>query len=107
MIQEEEQAWEYFVETRDTLQFFCLSGWIEQFQKHVKDFIQERLSKAIKIMAVPEKGEEDTVHPHGLRHLVAGAIQEEELVQQPDHTLPMQSWTEQSYGTAVLLWVSD
>ena len=36
-------------------------------------------------MAVPEKQEEDTVHLHHLRRLVAGAFQEEELVQQPDH----------------------
>jgi uncharacterized protein YdeI (YjbR/CyaY-like superfamily) len=85
MIQEEEQAREYFEETRETLQLFCLSGWIEQFQQHVEGFIEGRLAEAAKIMALPEKEEEDIVHLHGLRRLVAGAFQEEELVQQPDH----------------------
>jgi hypothetical protein len=66
MIEEEEQAWEYFVETRDALQLFCLSGLIEQFQKHVEDFIQERLAKAAKIMAEPEKEEDHTICLHGL-----------------------------------------
>src|SRR5258708_29391266 len=26
-------------ETKDILQLFCLSGWIDQFQKHIEDFI--------------------------------------------------------------------
>ena len=84
MIQEEEQAREYFEETRETLQLFCLSGWIEQFQQHVGNFIQARLAEAAKIIEKPEKQEEDMVHLHRLRRLVAGAFQEEELVQQPD-----------------------
>ena len=84
MIQEEERAQEYFEETRDTLQLFCLSGWIEQFQQHVGNFIQARLAEAAKIIAISEKQEEDIVHLHQLRRLVAGAFQEEELVQQPD-----------------------
>ena len=84
MIQEEEWAWEYFEETRETLQFFCMSGWIKQFQQHVEIFIQARLAEATKIIAAPEKQKEDIVHLHWLRHLIAGAFQEEELVQQPD-----------------------
>ena len=66
MMQEEEKAREYFEETRDTLRLFCLSGWIEEFQQHVENFIQERLAEAAKIMAVPEKQEEDTIHLHRL-----------------------------------------
>ncbi|KAN0128685.1 hypothetical protein V8E53_013504 [Lactarius tabidus] len=85
MMQDKKQAREYFLETRETLQLFCLTCWIEQFQKHVNDFIQEQLAEAEKIMTVLEKEEEDTIHLHGLQHLIAGAIQEEELVQQPDH----------------------
>jgi hypothetical protein len=85
MLQGEEQAREYFEETRDTLQLFCLCGWIKQFQWHVENFIQARLAEAAKIIAVPEKQEEDIVHLHRLRRLVAGAFQEKELVQQPDH----------------------
>ena len=36
-------------------------------------------------MAAPENEDEDCVCLHGLRHLVAGAVQEEELVWQPDY----------------------
>jgi hypothetical protein len=85
MIQMEEQARQYFLETRETLQLFSLSCWIEPFQKHVDDFIQEQLAEAAKIMAVPGKEPEDAIRLHGLWHLIAGAIQEEELVQQPDY----------------------
>jgi hypothetical protein len=85
MKQEEDRAREYFEETKNILRLFCLYGWIDQFQKHVEDFIQERLAEAANIMAVPGKEEEDSVRIHGLRRLVAGAIQEEELVQQPDY----------------------
>ena len=84
MIQEEEWAREYFEETRETLQLFCMSGWIKQFQQHVEIFIQARLAEATKIIAAPEKQKEDIVHLHRLRRLIAGAFQEEELVQQPD-----------------------
>jgi hypothetical protein len=85
MVQEEEQAREYFEETRDILQLFFPSGWIEQFKHHVEIFIQARLAEAAEVIAVPEKQEEDIVCLHQLRRLVAGAFQEEELVQQPDH----------------------
>ena len=66
MVQEEEQAREYFEETRDTLQLFCLSGWIEQFQQHVEHFIQAQLAEATKILVLPEKQQEDIVHLHRL-----------------------------------------
>ncbi|KAN0136929.1 hypothetical protein V8E53_005370 [Lactarius tabidus] len=61
MIQMEEQAQEYFLETRETLQLFSLSCWIEPFQKHVNDFIQEQLAEAAKIMAVLGKEPEDAI----------------------------------------------
>ena len=85
MKQEEERAWEYFEETKDTLQLFCLSGWIDQFQKHVEDFVQERLMEAENIVAVMGKEEEYSVRLHGLQRLVVGAVQEGELVRQPDY----------------------
>ncbi|KAF8258471.1 hypothetical protein EI94DRAFT_1707973 [Lactarius quietus] len=70
------------------LQLFCLSRWVEQFQKLIEDFIQETLVKAANIMAVPaipvKKGE-DIICLHSLQCLVAGTIQEEELVQQPNY----------------------
>lgn len=83
MIEEEEKAREYFEETKDILQIFCLCGWIDQFQKHVEDFIQEQLSEAASIMAVTGTEEEDSIRLHGVRRLVAGAVQEGELVRQP------------------------
>jgi hypothetical protein len=83
MIEDEEKAQDHFEEIKDILQLFCLRGWIDQFQKHVEDFIQERLAEAASIMAVP--GTEDSVRLHGLRRLVAGAFQEGELVRQPEY----------------------
>jgi predicted phage-related endonuclease len=85
MTQKEEQAREYFDETRDILQLFCLSGWIAEFQKRVQDFITERLDEAANIIAEPGSEMEDIIRLHGLRRLVAGAVQEEELVRQPDY----------------------
>ena len=85
MAQKEEQAREYFDETRDILQLFCLSGWITEFQKRVQDFIKDRLDEAANIIAKPSSEAEDIVRLHGLRRLVAGAVQEEELVRQPDY----------------------
>jgi hypothetical protein len=83
MIEEEEKAREYFDETKFTCQLFCLSGWIDQFQMHIEDFIGERLLEAKSISTVP--GAEDSVRLHGLRRLVAGAVQEGELVRQPEY----------------------
>lgn len=84
MIEEEEAARDYFEETKETLQLFCLRGWMDHFQKHVEDFVQERLLEAASIMALDTE-EEDFVRLHGLRRLVAGAIQEGELARQPEY----------------------
>jgi hypothetical protein len=66
MIEKEEKARVFFEETKDILQLFCLCGWIDLFQKHVEDFIQERLSEAESIMAVPDTEEEDSIRLHGV-----------------------------------------
>jgi len=84
MIEEEERACDYFNELKLTLQMFCLFPWTDLFQMHAEDFIQEKLSEAASIMATPGI-EEDPIHLHGLRRLVASAIQEVELVQQPGY----------------------
>ncbi|KAF8261273.1 hypothetical protein EI94DRAFT_1705647 [Lactarius quietus] len=60
-------------------------GWIDQFQNHIETFIQEHLTEAAAIMTLPGTAEEDIVHLHSLRHLVASAVQEEELVWQPEY----------------------
>jgi hypothetical protein len=85
MMQEEEKAREDFEDTKEVLKLFCLSGWVEQFKKHIQDFIQEQVDAAANIIAAPVEEEEDVVRLHGLRRLVAGAVQEEELVQQSDY----------------------
>jgi hypothetical protein len=85
MAEEEEKAKEYFEETRDMLQLFYPCGWMDEFHRRVADFIQERISEAKNIMAIPFKGEEDYACLHGLRRLVAGAYQEGELVRQPNY----------------------
>ncbi|KAH9020122.1 hypothetical protein EDB85DRAFT_1896310 [Lactarius pseudohatsudake] len=85
MIEEEERAGDYFNELKLTLQMFCLFPWIDLFQMHAEDFIQERLSEAASIIAAPGIEEEDSLRLHGLRRLVAGAIQEVELIQQPGY----------------------
>jgi hypothetical protein len=85
MKQQEERAREDFEETKDILRLFCLCGWMDQFQKHVEGFIQERLEEAANITAVPGNAEEDSTRLHCLRRLVAGAVQEGELAQQPDY----------------------
>ncbi|KAH9168199.1 hypothetical protein EDB89DRAFT_2074136 [Lactarius sanguifluus] len=85
MVEEEERAHNYFNESKIILQTFCFFPWIELFQKHAEDFIQEWLTEAASIIALLGIEEEDTIRLHGLRHLVAGAIQEVELVQQPGY----------------------
>ncbi|KAF8272279.1 hypothetical protein EI94DRAFT_1697620 [Lactarius quietus] len=87
MVRDEEQAREYFGETKDILQLFCLCGWMDQFHKHVEDFIQEKIGEAERIMAVPQKEENDYVCLHGLQCLVAGAVQEVELVRQHEYAI--------------------
>jgi hypothetical protein len=85
MMEEEKKAKEYFEETKDILQLFYPCGWMDEFHRHVEDFIQEQISEAESVMAIPFKEEEDYVHLHGLRRLVAGASQEGELVRQPNY----------------------
>jgi len=87
MIEEEEKARDYFEEVKDTFQLFCLCGWMDQFQKHVEAFIQDRLAEAASIIKVPGAEEEDSIRLHGLRRLVAGAVQEGELVRQPEYAV--------------------
>ena len=89
MIEKEENAWQHFEELKDILQMFSLGWWKKNFKHHVDEFIGDRLIEKELITAVPcknkEEEENNRIHLHGLRHLVAGAIQEWELVQQSKH----------------------
>jgi hypothetical protein len=83
MMVEEEKTREHFEEMKDIFQIFYPCRWIEVFQKYVDDFVQDRLLLAKNIMAKPVMKEEDCVRLHGLRRMVAGAVQEGELIRQP------------------------
>jgi hypothetical protein len=82
MMAEEEKAMEYFEERKDILQLFSPRVWMDEFQKCVEEFIQRHLLAA-KIITATSVTAEDYAQLHGLRRLIAGAIQEAELVRQP------------------------
>ncbi|KAF8257568.1 hypothetical protein EI94DRAFT_1708845 [Lactarius quietus] len=88
MIKEENEAQEYFEETKDILQMFCLSRWMDQFQNHIETFIQECLSEAAAIMTLPGKAEEDILAPFKRRSWYSSL----------NMRLLAQSWTKQTYG---------
>ena len=89
MVEKEENAWQHFEELKDIVQMFSPGWWEKNFKDHVDEFIRDRLIEKKLITAVPgesiEEEENDRIHLHGLRRLVAGAVQEWELVQQPKH----------------------
>jgi hypothetical protein len=68
---------------------FSPGWWKKNFKHHVDKFIGDRLIEKELITEVPAKNKEeeenDRIHLHGLRRLVAGAVQEWELVQQPKY----------------------
>ena len=88
MMVEEEKAREHFEEMKEIFQIFCPCRWMEEFQECVDDFIQDRLLLATNIIAKPVIKEEGRILLHGLRRLVAGAVQEGELVRQPKCHVP-------------------
>jgi len=87
MAEKEEKARQHFEELKCALPELSLCWWKKNFKSYVDKFIEECLYKKEFITVVPckDKDEEelDCVYLHGLWHLVAGAIQEWELVQQP------------------------
>ena len=89
MVQKEENAQQHFEELKDIVQMFSLGWWEKNFKDHINKFIRDHLIEKELITAVPcksiEEEENDHIHLHGLRCLVAGAVQEWELVQQPKH----------------------
>jgi len=89
MIKEEEKAREYFQELKETFQLFQSHVWKTEFKKFVDKFINRQLKEARYPMAAPCRDEsheeEASVCLHGVRRLVAGAVQEWELVQQPEY----------------------
>ena len=89
MIEKEEKAQQHFEELKDILLMFSPSWWEKGFKSHINEFIGEHLIEKELITAIlckdKEEEENDHIHLHGLQCLVAGAVQEWELTQQPEH----------------------
>ena len=89
MIKREEKARQHFEELKDFLPKKSPLSWKRDFKHYVDKFIEEHLDEKIFITEIPcedeEEEEQDRIYLHGIRHLVAGAVQEWELVQQPKH----------------------
>ena len=85
----EERARQHFEELKCTLPELSPRWWKRDFKSYVDKFIAERLYEKDIIAAIPGEDEDeeelDRIHLHGIRRLVAGAVQEWELVQQPKH----------------------
>jgi len=90
MIIKEEQAQKHFEELKDALPVLSPHWWRKDFKAYVDKFIRERLEEKEFITVILCKGEEeeiDAIYLHGIQCLVAGAVQEWELVQQPKHAV--------------------
>lgn len=89
-MKEEESAQEFFQEMKETFQLFLPDVWKREFKTCVDEFINRHLEQARYLMEVPRSGkseeEDERICLHGIRRLVAGAVQEWELVQQPKST---------------------
>jgi hypothetical protein len=87
MTEREDMFWQYFKELKYTLQKISPRWWKRDFKSHVDNFISERLLEKDTNTAIPcenkEEEEMDLIFLHGVRRLVAGAVQEWELAQQP------------------------
>jgi len=89
MSEMEERARQHFKELKCTLPELSPHWWKKDFKSYVDKFIAKHLDEKDIITAIPGEDEEeeelDRIHLHGIRRLVAGAVQEWELVQQPKH----------------------
>ena len=82
MMEEEEKAWQYFEKLKSILPIASPHLWRTDFESYIDKFINEKLREEEMVADDPEM---DYTHLHGLWHLVAGAFQELELVQQSEH----------------------
>ena len=89
MIENEEEARQHFEKLKDTLPKLSPRWWKKDFKHYVDNFIEDHLIENEFVPLVPcEDEDEEEQHPillHRLRRLVAGAVQEWELVRQPKH----------------------
>jgi len=84
MTEKEEWARQHFEELKGTLPELSPCWWKRDFKSYVNKFIAEHLYERDIITAIPgedeEEEENDRIHLHGIQCLVAGAVQEWELV---------------------------
>jgi len=89
MTEREEKAQQYFKELKGTLPKLSPHWWKKDFKSYVNEFIAQRLLKKDIITIIPgenkEEEELDCICLHRIQCLVASAIQEWELIQQPKH----------------------
>ncbi len=89
MAEREAKTWQHFKELKDTLLELSPHQWKKDFKSYIDEFIAERLLQKDVITVIPGEDEEeeelDRIRLHAIRRLVAGAIQEWELVQQPKY----------------------
>jgi hypothetical protein len=88
MIEQEEEAEERFEEIKESFQMLNPRGWKSEFKSefktYVDNFIGGHLKEARQILALPFVDEGRHIFLHHIRRMVAGAVQEWELVQQPE-----------------------
>jgi hypothetical protein len=89
MIEQEERARQHFEELKEVLRRLSPRWWKKVFKHYVDEFIEDRLIEKEFVIVVPcenkDEEEQDPIGLHRLRRLVAGAVQEWEMVQQPKH----------------------
>jgi len=89
MVEKEENARRDFEELKFVLPEISPHLWKEEFKIYVDKFIKERLYEKEYITMTPwlneQEREQGLTNVHELRRLVAGAVQEWELVQQSEH----------------------
>jgi hypothetical protein len=89
MVEEEESVRSSFLVIKNDLQSLFPHEWKNRFKIRVDKFIDENLKEAKTLMSVPceneRQEEEERMCLHSIRRLVAGAVQEWELVQQPEY----------------------
>jgi hypothetical protein len=89
MIKMEEEARQHFEELKRILPTESPGWWRLEFKIYVDEFIKKHINRQESILFDPFETEKEEIDRmmclHGLRRLVAGAVQEWELVQQPKH----------------------
>ena len=89
MIEREEKAQQHFEMMRTILPMAHPRRWRKELKKYVDTFIEEQVRDKefapIMLWEDEQELERERIRIHELRRLVAGAVQELELAQQPAH----------------------